>query len=739
MSDRRGSLQPPDENPVTASRRDRDLPTPSKRRDKPQLSCNACRGRKNLGARALTQDTGFDATDYSLAVTVPVEEMGPPHGGHVQDRINRLENLVLGLMQQSTSNPYESPSEDVLITKSLLTPQSNGLSRSSVPSCSGGDQRARVARAPDEMPSPSPSPSDQGSIHTKRSGVSYVSSAHWSAVLESIDELRDHLEQEDNGHMVSSYTPQPQTSFPSPHLFYAGCHLNVTPASILNCVPPRPVADRLIACYFNFLDMAPGVPHTEKFLREYDDFWKCPQAAPIIWLGLLFGMMCLATQFQQSLLTPDNTISTGGYYPGSIQQQESNTDISVFRTNMIHCLLLGHYTKGGPYVIETLILYFMVEVFGKKDTEAGTRILVGNIVHIAMHMGYHRDAKHFPNISPFAGEMRRRVWALIMQLDFSLSSQVGLPRIIKENQTDVAEPRNLADSDLNESITELPPSRPESEVTPTLYTLAKLRLISVGAKVADVATEPQPHSYTHVLQLDKEIDETRKGLPVSMKWTSLASSLSVPPQVVIQRIWLEVCVQRLKIVLHKQFMVASRLQQQYTSTYSASACLLAATKIIELQHLIDEETQVNGRLYQSRWRVTATFIHDFLLATSTLCIYLQVHKLEQARDQTSSGVKESLPDMEKLKRLLRKTQVIWLRESAASSEARKAASALNYVLGDPGVYSDSSLLFEQMGSSFQEISPVMLGLEPPGLSLELSSNWLSWQEFVQPMDDVGSE
>lgn len=351
-------------------------------------------------------------------------------------------------------------------------------------------------------------------------------------------------------------------------------------------------------------------------------------------------------------------------------------------------------------MLETLILYFMVEVFAAKDTEAGTRILVGNIVQIAMHMGYHRDAKHFPNISLFAGEMRRRIWALIVQLDFSISTQVGLPRIIKENQTDVAEPRNLADSDLNEFTTELPPSRPETEVTPTLYTLAKLRLLSVGAKVADVATEPRPYSYAHVLQLDKEIDEAREALPSSMKWVSLASSLSVSSQVIIQRIWLEVSVQRLKIVLHKQFMVASRLQQQYT--YSVSACLVAATKILELQHLIDEETQLNGRLYQSRWRVTASFIHDFLLATSILCLYLQVHESEQARDHSGSGEKRSTPvDIDKLKQLLSKTQAIWLRESEASREARKAAAALHYVIGDPGAGSDSPLLAQRLGSSFQ--------------------------------------
>ena len=67
---------------------------------------------------------------------------------------------------------------------------------------------------------------------------------------------------------------------------------------------------------------------------------------------------------------------------------------------------------------------------------------------------------------------------------------MGLPRLIKENQTDIAEPRNLADSDFNELMAELPASRPETEVTPILYILAKLRILSVGVKVADMASEP---------------------------------------------------------------------------------------------------------------------------------------------------------------------------------------------------------------------------------------------------------
>ncbi|MCJ1322063.1 hypothetical protein MMC15_007408 [Xylographa vitiligo] len=274
--------------------------------------------------------------------------------------------------------------------------------------------------------------------------------------------------------------------------------------------------------------------------------------------------------------------------------------------------------------------------FPLKDTEAGIRVLVGNIVQIAVHMGYHRDAKHFPNISPFAGEMRRRIWALIVQLDFSISTQMGLPRLIHESQTDVAEPRNLLDSDFNEHIT---------------------KVHSVGVKVAEVATEPRPYSYAYVLELDKQIDDAWDVLPSSMKWDGLATSLNIPSQVIIQRIFLEVCVQRLRIILHKKFLVASRLQPQYA--YSRSVCRIAAMEILKLQHLVDEETQLEGRLYQSRWRVTSTFVHDFLLATSILCFYLQIYTEDQGGPHDSSGDAGAVSDdIAKIRQLLGASQVI---------------------------------------------------------------------------------
>ncbi|CAO2648217.1 Nn.00g074840.m01.CDS01 [Neocucurbitaria sp. VM-36] len=649
-----------------------------RRRDKPQLSCNACRRRKvrcdrlhpcsNCSSRGLASSCAFAAAPASQGMT-PDRSQGssihrsqaarPGTAANVQTRINQLENLVLELMHQNNApNIRPSPLQE--------------------PRSATHTQPAHTPIESDPECPVSPSPSDYGSISIRHARLNYVGSSHWAAILDSIVELRNHFAQEEG---VLDQTPDPvlpPTSFPKPQLLYSGLPYETT-LSIIKSIPPRPVVDRLVSRYFNVLDIAPGLVHSAHFLREYEKFWEAPQDAPIMWVGLLFSMICLSAQLQQASLAPPDSVQSPSRTP--ILAPEDPVD--VYRAKTVQCLLLGHYTMGGPYVLETLILYFLSECFNLKDMEIGIWVLSGTIMRIAVHMGYHRDAKHFPTISPFAGEMRRRAWATLVQLDFSISTQLGLPTLIKESQTDTAEPRNLYDSDFDESTIELPQSRPVSEVTPTLYVLAKLQLISVGLKVANVAAEPRTHSYTDVLELDRQITEARNALPSSLKWNGLATSLDVSSQIIIQRIWLEVTLQQLTIVLHKKFLDPSRLQQNYRS--SRIACLNAAMKILELQRLVDEETQADGLLYQSRWRVSSAFSNDFLLATSILCYGLQSHtERQKEQPMNTEGIDIEPTLLGKIRLLLDTSRSIWSRQCARSREAQKAVAAIQYVLGNAG-------------------------------------------------------
>lgn len=149
-------------------------------------------------------------------------------------------------------------------------------------------------------------------------------------------------------------------------------------------------------------------------------------------------------------------------------------------------------------------------------------------------MAYHRDAASFPQITPFEGEMRRRIWATIYQLDVALSTQLGIPRTIRDSISDTAEPRNLFDSDFEATSSALPTARLETELTPILPTIAKLRLTSKFAEILDLASSASSCAYSEVIRLDRELTVVFANLPNICKFTSMSDSLLDSPNLISQ-------------------------------------------------------------------------------------------------------------------------------------------------------------------------------------------------------------
>ncbi|OTA93955.1 hypothetical protein M434DRAFT_72262 [Hypoxylon sp. CO27-5] len=491
-------------------------------------------------------------------------------------------------------------------------------------------------------------------------GANYVSSVHWAAVLDSISELKDHYEKEKE-EAASMLTPADYVpcSSPGPRLLYEPVH--ATKADILASIPARPVVDRLVARYFHAHGVASAVLHSGKFLQEYESFWQDPAATPFTWIGLLFSIMCLATQCQQLTEDPAN--------PDALMR------VHAFRERTVHCLVLGHFTRGGPHVLETMINHCASEVFMCKDADIGLWLLLGMLVQLALSLGYHRDPRNFPNISPFTGEMRRRAWAAIMQIDLRLAGRMGLPRLLKSHQCDTSEPRNLFDSDFDETTIEIPPSRPETEITPILYNLAKNRIDGIGGMISDLIADTREHTYPEIMELDRKLQEAEGLLPPIFRWEPLSRSFMVPPQIVLYRIWLKLAVQRLIIWLHRKYLAPSYAQKRYE--YSRNACLQAAIQIVEFQHLVNEEIQPTGQLHPVRWMLTPLIQTTYLLGMSVLCYYIQLAR-------TTSNVPLDSDTNAKIHTLLRNTYPLWLRSSSVSREAREAVKHLNLILGLQG-------------------------------------------------------
>jgi hypothetical protein len=398
--------------------------------------------------------------------------------------------------------------------------------------------------------------------------------------------------------------------------------------------------------------------------------------------------MCLATQFQKFRLDP--TFESSTMAPSA--ERDLQRMVETFREKIVQCLIHGDYAKGGPYVLETLMLYIAVELFLRSDAEIGIWILLGispllsicceaeidygffpgTIVQLAMHMGYHRDPKHF-KISPFAAEMRKRVWTTVVELDLGISTQMGLPRLIKHWQTDTGEPLNLYDNDFNQATTKMPCARLETELTPMLYRLVKARMVTVIGIIWDFSTDTsRPYTYAEIMKMDSMLHDTHSSIPLCLQWRSMAHCIMDSPQIIMQKVFLEIMFHRARIMLHQGYLHNSQIKSR--PSHSQQECIDAALKLLEHQHVLQEETQPFCRLYQERWRVSSLVNHDFLLATSVLCSYLQ-----QARSSQDEADDPSL--VETIWSCLEKTYDIWHCSSSSSNEARKAAKALSVVLG----------------------------------------------------------
>ncbi|EAQ90438.1 hypothetical protein CHGG_02373 [Chaetomium globosum CBS 148.51] len=470
-------------------------------------------------------------------------------------------------------------------------------------------------------------------------GANYVSSVHWAAVLDSISELIDQCQEKEKEKKPVPEDGSIAPQIPGPRLLYEP--VKETKAEILASMPARTVVDRMVARYFNALGIAPAILHSAQFLREYESFWKDPDATPFVWIGLLFSVICLAVQFQQ---------------PGEEAAEWSSLmRIRQFHDRIVQCLVLGQYTRGGPYVVETMVNYCASELCITKDTDVGPWLPLGIMVPLAVSRGYHRDPAGFPNISPFAGEMRRRVATPPNHATSSTPTSTRTPPTYHPHGPRPKSPLSSTPSPRTESTKSAAPSR-------------------------DLAADAHDRPYPEILALDKDLQTIETSLPPIFRWQPLSQSFMVPGQVLMFRLWLRLAVLRLVIWLHRKYLAPAYSAAPYA--YSRAACARAALEIAEFQLLLHEETRPGGQLHQMRWMQSSLMQSTFLLGMSVACYWMQLTRT------ALPGADQDMEMRERIRDRLRDTYPLWLRCSAVSRDAREAAERLRQLPDLQGLLPD---------------------------------------------------
>lgn len=354
--------------------------------------------------------------------------------------------------------------------------------------------------------------------------------------------------------------------------------------------------------------------------------------------------------------------------------------LADYRRLTAQCLILVDITAPITYMLETLLLCVISELGRTRDAETGPLLGVSVIVRLAMRMGYHRDSGDFSALTPFQGEMRRRIWSVVRQCDLLFSMQAGLPPMIRPQDTNTAPPRNVYDDELNEEMKELPQSRPLTETTPMTYIIYKNELIGVYAEIAEAVQGFSPASYEQVMKLDHKLREIHANIPPVFKMRSLDEALRDSSAVVMQRYILDLLFLKTQCVLHRKFICPCRESTRYV--YSRRTAIDNAMEILKHQATLHNESRPGGRLSSVKWFVSSLTSSDFLMAAMIVALDLyHTSEAERLGRRASNDLYDwSHERRNSMLQTLEQSRGIWATLRDQSMEALKAYGVLSAML-----------------------------------------------------------
>lgn len=655
------------------------------KRARSQLSCTPCRqGKLKCNRQHPACDQCIKRTRETSCIYVPPPVKNKP-AQNVKGRIRQLENLVVDLMTQSQQRQAATRTvgdgEKRLSTGdagSSVGPPTQLFSQPTPPSDNDtspqfSDQSQQAPGSTDDIESAT---APLGRMNISKDGISYVGESHWGAILNSISNLKRDIGEEEEEEDIHE-SPEPTTnswgSVPIGNvLSHASTGLGfligdgnptITREQLLNSIPEKKVADRLLSLWFNSPDPFKPIIHAPTFQDEYRRFWRNPKETPTMWLGLLYAILSLAASF--GLRDSD---------PQSKAAQAILMDVNKYHTLSAGAAVLADFTKPKAYTLECLILY----AAGLRSNNAFVNVwlMIGLVVRLALRMGYHRDPSRYSGISVFQGEMRRRVWSCIGMIDVLISFQLGLPSMFRTIVADTQSPRNLLDRDFNSSTTVLPPSRSADELTPSSYTRAKLRIVRVFADAAEFSHQTIAPSYEEVMRLDQELEEAKAAIPPLLQMPDISELVTDSAGQLMCRFNLDLLYLKTKIVIHRRYMLTpfsqlSLAEQQIGIGTSRQACIESALRVLNHHHTIYSASQNGGQLESVKWYMGSISTHDFLLAAMVICLELS----EQVNDRSVpfAPMYMKCPKRVAMMDALEKSQLIWSEASQRKRPCDKSA------------------------------------------------------------------
>lgn len=352
------------------------------------------------------------------------------------------------------------------------------------------------------------------------------------------------------------------------------------------------MADKMVSLYFGSFESTHRILHVPTFWIEYQRYWNDPETVPI---GLRLKMLLVIGI--GSSLYEHRDVDTG------------------FRNTVHQWIYAAQNWLSGPLEKDRLnitgLQVHCLAILGRQIFSIGGDLVwmsMGSLVHRAMQIGLHRDPTHFPAMSVMQSEVRRRLWATILELVIQSSLDSAMPPRISFDEFDTQPPANISDNEIDESTTVLQ-SHPRDTYTSTSMQILLLDSLPIRLRVLQLLNGLHSElSYLDILALSAEITDAYRACSNFMK---RHDESGVTP---FHRNLLYYLVRRFLIPLHCPFANKARTNPLFH--YSLKVSLDASMAIIspEPDESFSRLMAIGGGLFREGIRYAMSIISGELMA-----------------------------------------------------------------------------------------------------------------------------
>lgn len=265
--------------------------------------------------------------------------------------------------------------------------------------------------------------------------------------------------------------------------------------------PSREVADTMVNLYFQSFESTHRILHVPTFWNEYHRYWNHPESVKDdlrLKILLVIGIGSSLSGHGATDVRFCNMVHQWVYAAQAWLSGPLEKDRLGIAGLQVHCLTIlarQIFSIGGDLVWMTM----------------------GSLLHKAMQMGLHRDPKHLPAMSVLQAELRRRLWATILEMVAQSSLDSAMPPRISVDEFDTEAPSNNSDDEIDESTTTLQ-SHPRNTYTTTSMQLLLLDSLPTRLRILQLLNGLHSElSYLDVLRLSSEITDACRSCSTFMK------------------------------------------------------------------------------------------------------------------------------------------------------------------------------------------------------------------------------